>query len=199
MPKSTETTPTPSKTKDKISTDKSSNQNKKTSKKASSSKLSKILVKGVFLLVILLIAGSLIYYFSQNKQNGEPSGSPEPTLEPGPIRPLPEGKQVYHYSSSNVKGPVPSEVTIDPLTPNVKTVQTIFVKINYSSPITSASVNLHTDNKVTNFPLELVEGTTSEGTWKGSWLMPGTYNYNYYLEFDIKSDQDNYKGGMRFR
>lgn len=198
MSKSAEIRSAPSKIKEKIAVSKLSDKVKKVTKKVSSPKISKTLIKGL-VFVVLIAAGVSIYYFSQNGREGGLFSTPEPTLEPGPIRPLPEGKQIYQYSSSNVKGPVPNEVTVDPLTPKVGTAQTIFVKIKYTSPVTDASINLHTDNKVTNFPLELVEGTTSDGTWKGSWLMPGIYDHNYYLEFDIKSNQDNYENGLRFR
>ena len=171
----------------------------KIAKKTSPSKIPTYLFRIVSILVILALLGVIFYLNKPKNWFGNLVKSPEPIPSPLPIRPLPSGKQIYNYSSTNVPGPVPYQVVVDPLTPNVGDLQTVIVKIRYDSPVTSANVNLYTDNGIANFPLELTEGTTTDGTWKGSWKMPEKYDYTYYLEFDIKSEKDNYNKGLRFR
>ena len=151
--------------------------------------------------VVLAVLSLLYYFFSNSKKESVnlSQGSPTPTPEPEPIRPLPSGKQTYTYSSTNVAGPVPSEVTIDPLTPDIGSPQTILVKIKHPSPITTAEVVLHTDSKVSRFPLTLESGTSTDGTWKGSWEMPDSYNYNYYVQFNLVSELGGYDHGLKFR
>jgi hypothetical protein len=115
------------------------------------------------------------------------------------VRPLPSGKQTYIFNSNHITLPAPSEVVIDPLTPVVGTNQTILVKIKHPSPIVKAAIILHTDNKDTEYPLQLTNGTSTDGTWEASWLMTDSYNYTYYLQFDITSALGNYRHGLVFR
>jgi hypothetical protein len=165
-------------------------------KKVHLPKIPKRFLAGMLILVAMFaVIASVFYFYRQYKSRF----SPTPTATPLPVRPLPSGKQTYMYSSTGVTGPVPSEVTIDNLTPPVGTNQTILVKIKHASPVTKAGVILHTDNKVTKFTLELIEGTATEGTWKGSWIMPDSYDHIYYLQFDITSSLGNYNHGLVFR
>lgn len=171
-------------------------QKKEFFKKLRLPKISKRFLTGLSIFIIVLaVTASAFYFYRQYRSRF----SPVPTATPLPVRPLPSGKQTYMYSSTGVTGPVPSEVIVDPLTPPVGATQTILVKIKHASPVTNAGVLLHTDNKVSKFPLELIEGTTTEGTWKGSWMMPDSYDHVYYLQFDITSKLGNYNHGLVFR
>jgi hypothetical protein len=165
--------------------------------KASFPKISKRLLIELLILLVAILSAALT--FNYYRQGGKFQSSPPPLSTPPPTRPLPSGKQTYIYGSRNVAGPVPSEVTIDPLTPAVGATQTVTVKIKFTSPVTSAGVILNTDNKVTKFPLELTSGTTTDGIWKGTWAMPDSYDHIYYLQFDIKSNLGNYEHGLVFR
>jgi len=64
MPKSADIKLAPSKIKDKIATSELSGKVKKVTKKVSSSKISKIFIKGI-VVVVLIAAGVSIYYLSQ--------------------------------------------------------------------------------------------------------------------------------------
>jgi hypothetical protein len=129
-----------------------------------------------------------------------PTAAPAPTSTPRPIKSLPGGKQIYNFShGAGVIGPKLQQVVVDPLTPGVGETQAVTITIKHDSPVTEASVVLLTDIQTTVYPLTLIAGTTTDGTWQGSWKIPETYNYNYYLKFSLKSATGNYNDGLKLR
>lgn len=130
------------------------------------------------------------------------SPTPKPTLTPTPrpIKELPGGKQVYNVSSGpKVIGPKIQQITLDPQTPSPQETQTVTIKVKHDSPVTEAVAYVQTDNKELNYAMKLIEGTTTDGTWQASWKMADTYNYNYYIRFDLKSATGEYNDGIRLR
>ncbi|MBU1327083.1 hypothetical protein KKB64_04230 [Patescibacteria group bacterium] len=159
--------------------------------------------------LIIYIALNIWVYFSGtigswgrlDKAPPAPTAPPTPTHRP-PItpKPLPSGRQEYTLShSSTVKGPKPLKVIVDPLTPDSNQTQTFTVTIKNDSPVTSAKVNVITDNKKVTYALTLISGTAQDGTWQGSWKLQDTYIYDYFLQFDFQSTTGNYIEGLRFR
>jgi hypothetical protein len=122
-----------------------------------------------------------------------------PTVRPTP-RPLPKGPQTYTIShGSEVKGPRMSDVTMDPFDPKVGEKQTATVKIKYTSPVTSVTARLDSDNKKQTYTFNRIDGTDTDGTWQATWVTEDTHDYTYYINFKLDSAVDSYTGGLTFR
>jgi len=164
----------------------------------------------IFLILILLTLAISALYLYQDKFEvrkeeerkisltttpAEIQPSPTPTLKP-----LPSGRQIYILShGKDVKGPKINKVVIDPLDPKVGKSQKVTVTIKYPEPVVSAKATLKTDNKESPHLLTKISGGGEESVWEGSWIVDDSYNYNYYLFFEITSTVDSYKGGLTFR
>jgi len=128
-----------------------------------------------------------------------PEPTPEPTLPPSP-KPLPTGKQVYRYShGDDVVGPKLQVVTIDPFDPKPGQTITITATIKHDSPVTSATAILVTDNQSNNQPMQLIDGSDTDGTWTTEYTLDDTYLYTYQLNFELASSTGDYQGGMTYR
>lgn len=115
---------------------------------------------------------------------GGPSPTPTPTPSPNPI---PHGNRGFSVSSSN-PGPVFGRGSIEPYDPSIGITQALGIDIANPIPIRSAAVTLHTDTATQVYPLELVSGTTTDGTWKASWTVSDTYLYRYKATITAVSD-----------
>lgn len=146
----------------------------------------------------------------QNIYNRAVSQTPQPTPTPPPTTPasplpkpsviLPKGAQTYNFSHGDqVLGPKTSTLTLDPLSPNTGETQTITLKATHTSPITSVSVELITDNQTTPHTLTQKDGTNQDGTWSGSWKMSDTFQAKYGLRLILKSDDHDYDNTMWFK
>lgn len=125
--------------------------------------------------------------------------TPAPTRRPTPL-PIPYEKQVAKWShGEDVKGPKPVEVIIDPFDPKIGEKQTYTVKIMYDIPVTSAILILNTDTKNTRYPLKLIDGTLTQGTWQSTITTEDTHDYVYYPVFELKSSRDTFKSGLSIR
>ena len=117
--------------------------------------------------------------------NPQATPAPQPTVPGGrPLRPLPSGSQTY-LVSGNLEGPIITEVTIDPVDASPGQNQTITIKAQDSSPVTSVSVTvtLDTESKAVTHGLSLVSGTTTNGTWQVTAPFPDdTNNLNYTVQ-----------------
>lgn len=124
---------------------------------------------------------------------------PTPTPTPTP-RPIPSGRQIFNLShGEGVKGPRISQLIVDPLNPFVGGTQIVTVKIAYTSPITEVKARLDTDSMNKSYTFKRIAGSDTDGTWQASWKMEDSYNYIYYLFFELASETDTYKGGFPFR
>ncbi len=140
--------------------------------------------------------------FFQQKFSSSPTPPPPPTPTPTPrtIRPLPSGIQTYRVSyGKNNKGPKIKEAIIDPLTPKIGDTQKVTLTITSDSAITKAEIILHTDTKKTTYPLSLINGTKTDGTWEAVWNMPESYDYSYSIRFAIHNETGRHENGMLFR
>lgn len=167
---------------------------------------------GISVIVFLIILLSLGVYLyarkspllsflpSYSKQQRVPTVTPTPTPTPRPIKELPGGKQVYNVSNGpKVIGPKIQQITLDPQTPSLEATQTVTIKVKNDSPVTEAIAYVQTDNKELRHIMNLIQGTTTDGTWQASWKMSDTYNYTYYIRFDLKSATGEYNDGIRLR
>jgi hypothetical protein len=152
------------------------------------------------LLFVLAVGVNLFSFINKDKLTSQNNTAVTPTPTPGPIKSISSGKQIYNVShGSAVKGPKIQQVTIDPQTPAPKEKQTVTLVIKNDSPLTEAVVYIQTDNRELSFPLKLIEGNTQNGTWQGTWGISDTYNYTYYLRFNLKSPTGDYNSGIRLR
>lgn len=170
------------------------------------------MVLAILLVGSVVINGGLYLYYKQleaKNQNGfgnialVPSVTNTPTPSPSPTPtpyPLPQGKQVYRLShGKSVTGPKMTEVTVDPFDPKIGEKQTYTVKINHTSPVISATLELQTDNNIKTYNLDRIDGTPTSGTWQVTITTDDVHFYKYYAQFDLKSATDEYKGGLTFR
>ncbi len=112
-----------------------------------------------------------------------PSPTPTPTS-------LKQGKEIYIYSwGQGTTVPKLSSIEIDPHDPKVGETQHVTVKYTHPTAIQSVSMQLFSDNKSTTFPMTLSSGSTTDGTWTGSWTIEDSVLYRYDLRVLVKSDQ----------
>lgn len=174
---------------------------------------------GISLIVVLLIVvvvgtlggvlGANVYFRNfgntiKNKVSQALNGKPTPLPDPTPTLPpplnLPTGIQEYTLShGKDVKGPKPSKVIFNPLSPKVGESLTLSVQVGNDSPVTDASVTLQTDSKAQAYPLKLVSGDATNGTWQTLININDSYLYMYAFRFVFKSSTGTYDNVMRIR
>jgi hypothetical protein len=121
----------------------------------------------------------------QNSSSQQVKAAPTPTPKP-----LPTGKQVYRFShGSEVIGPKPTTVTIDPIDPQIKSEQILLVEVSHISPINKVTAILKTDNDEKTMPLKIYQGSNLDGTWMVGWKTEDAYLHTYII--DIISEAKN--------
>jgi hypothetical protein len=123
------------------------------------------------------------------------SPTPKPT-----IIPLPEGPQSYRFSyGSEVVGPKISRLTVNPLTPEPGTNQTITIEAGHTTPITEVVVEVITDEETKTHKLSKSDGNELQGSWTGTWNINTPYNYQYGFHLVLKSSDSTYDNTMWLR
>lgn len=160
----------------------------------------------LFFLTIFILSALTLRFIPAKNSKQESSKNPIPAVlspissDRPAIRPLPSGKQTYYLShGKKVIGPKMTEVTVDPLDPEVGQKQTFTVKIKHSYQILQVRLTLETDHGKKSYTLSLIEGTDKDGVWQGSWETGDTHDQNYYAFFELVSVKDTYQGGLTFR
>lgn len=122
-----------------------------------------------------------------------------PTLPPRKIYPLPAGRQSWRFSQGRlVTGPKIQTATVDPVDAANGTTQTVTITVKHDSPV-SATVTVRTDTTAPSYPMKLIAGTLTDGTWEASWKVLDTHNYIYRINFLLQSSTGNWSGGLTFR
>lgn len=118
-----------------------------------------------------------------------PKPTPSPTPTPTPIpRPIPHGKKVFSAGQSDKTVPQFSKGSIDPYDPANGATQTVIITVKHTQPVTKVTAILKTDHTIsTPVPFTLTSGTTTNGTWQGSWTVTDTYLYKYQLVLQAES------------
>lgn len=173
-------------------------------------------------ILVVLIAITTYLYFTQGPdskltlfeiKSGQPSlasrlksfFSPESasidaeTTSNSSPKPLPTGKQLYHFShGQDVTGPKPTQATIDPIDPSPGDKQSFSITIPQENPlVTSVIATLITDNNQVQVKLKKVLG--SKDIWKGTWKVEDSYNSNYRIHLSISDNTSTFEGALRFR
>jgi hypothetical protein len=169
----------------------------------------------VFLLLVLLVVFYFIDLSFSEKQIPESSRkftdyttsqdlevqtlSPSPTPKPTP-KPIPSGERVYNLShGKGVLGPRISQAIINPLDPLLGEIQVVTVMITHTSPVMSVKATLESDNMDKTYTFKRIAGNDTDGTWQASWKIEDSYDYTYYLFFELISEVDTFEGGLTFR
>jgi hypothetical protein len=157
----------------------------------------------VILLGFIVVSGIDVknFFVSMDSTEDETESVVTKGTTPRPTpRPLTQGKEVFTYTPGPLAvGPKISEFTMDPMDPKKGQQQTITVKLNYTSAITSVTARLDTDNKKTDLVFTRIDGTESNGTWQATRTEDDTHDYTYYLDFTLVGTPDTYRGGFAFR
>lgn len=121
--------------------------------------------------------------------------------EPTPsIVPLPTGLQSYEFThGAQVVGPKVAKIIYDPLTPSAGGTQKVTLTAAYSAPITDVVLTIVSDHLITPHTLSLTSGTTTDGTWTGSWVIDDTLDTRYAARTTLKSTKDTHDSAMWFR
>jgi hypothetical protein len=161
-----------------------------------------------FVLVIILINAVLFFAVQQLTRSNRvtdtaptpmPTFTPTPTPTPTPY-PLPQGKRSFKLNyGKDATGPKIEDITVDPFDPKVGENQTYTVSVSHSSPVKSIDLSLTTDHRVATYSLQLISGNETRGKWQVLVTTDDTHLYEYYPYFIVKSDVDEFKGGLTLR
>jgi hypothetical protein len=150
----------------------------------------------IVFVTILLSVGAYLYArkspilsflpkFSTLQRNLASAIAPTPTPTPAPIS---HGPINFSVSQGNKTIPQFRNGTIDPYDPQQGATQTVTIAIKHTQPVTKVTAVLKTDHAVSApFPFTLIQGTATDGTWKGSWQVTDTYLYTYRIKLDAIS------------
>lgn len=117
--------------------------------------------------------------------NGSSSGEP--------VYPIAQGEQSYAVDGAGK--PQLVSVFIDPHDPLVGATQTVRATLKNSSPVTSVTAAIQTDNGLRTFPLERTSGADTDGVWSSSWITADTHNQTYVITIratDAAGSSDKY-------
>lgn len=139
----------------------------------------------ISLSVLLLIVGSVIVFTAPSKKNSERIKPPEeistkvtpPQVDKPPVL---QGRQSYNVISE--KNPKITKITIDPLDAKIGQIQNISALIQNSSPVTSVSLKIATDNGEKELKMKLTEGSEFNGVWEASHTMNDVYEKVYHFK-----------------
>jgi hypothetical protein len=170
---------------------------------------------GFWFIIILIAAGTFWWYRSGTgdlgglvPENLLPSNLKSKTEESEPViqpvvvdrLPLAQGEQTFRLSHGDkVTGPRLSEVVISELDPSSGQQQTFTATITNDTPVTLALLSLKTDNQTTDYPMQLIDGSDTNGTWSVTLTTSDTHEENYYAKFILESSSGDWSGGLTFR
>lgn len=161
-------------------------------------------IGGVILVILLFALGNVwIYRWSREtaraklssnifeflrdkafKKSLEPTPTPTPSPTPTPTpKPIASGKQSFTVSSGKKTGPQFLKGEINPYDPAIGSHQLWTIQLKSVKPVTRASLTITTDKTAKTLPLELKEGSPTDGVWTATWIAGDTYLYTYTARF----------------
>ena len=157
-------------------------------------------------------SGTTLIAFEAAPPPGEGEEPPPPPPEEEPPPPPPgEGEKivcdppvapgVQTYAVSTKDNPKITQVVINPLDVQKYASSTVSVKIQETNekPITEVTGKALTDSMSFPFPLSLIDGTNTNGTWQGSWFNEDSYCQNYMLIITATSESGQSKVELTFK
>jgi hypothetical protein len=145
------------------------------------------------IVVFLSLSATLTFFYykgtTSNSSLTKVSTTPTPMPTPSP-KPIPHGKISFSVSQPDKTKPQFGAGSIDPYDPAQGTVQTVTILAKDEEPITKVTAVLKTDHNISSpVSFELVEGSATDGTWKGSWTVTDSYLYTYNLVLTAESSR----------
>lgn len=125
-----------------------------------------------------------------------PSPTTKPTITPEPI---PHGPKGFSISGGKHNAPLFGRGRIDPYDPQQGETQTIIINIQSQSPVTNVQAILTTDHQENQIPMELVEGSETDGKWQGSWQVNDTYLHIYKLTIKATNSENTQEATLILR
>ena len=164
-----------------------------------------IIILSSILAVLLLLTGFLGFkYFTggtldlatiSDKFQAATDSKPESIPPKTSPKPIGSGLQEFNFNHGNqVTGPKLIKVIVNPIDPQPGQTQTITATIKNDSPLTKANLIIETDHDITIQAMSL-----NKDTYQADIKLKDTYDYNYYIKFDLQSPTGNYSGGLRLR
>lgn len=151
--------------------------------------LAVLVITTIVLLTLLLVPS--IRNMLKNKLGPQNIWTPPTQTAPAILG----GTQSYSISGNTQGLPQITNLTLDPQDAKTGKPQTISISANNSTPIKEVIAVLHLDNnKDFEYPLDLKEGTNTNGTWTKTITFPGTYNNAYRVT--VKARNENGLGNM---
>lgn len=102
-------------------------------------------------------------------------------------RPLATGRQTYLVQTKGI-GPTITDLLLDPIDPAPNQPQFVSIKIISSSPVKYVNYQLKTDNKTSQYTLNLSEGTDKNGVWAGTFMVDDTYQSTYMATIEAENN-----------
>ncbi len=109
------------------------------------------------------------------------------------------GAQTYSVTTKSV--PKIYKIIVDPLDVEYLSSQAVkaYIRDTNGNPITSVSGTAITDEKSTNFNLNLISGTETDGVWQGSWTLTDSICQNYQLKIQAQSESGTSEVTLTFK
>ena len=102
-------------------------------------------------------------------------------------RSLATGRQTYLVQTKGI-GPTITDLILDPIDPAPDQLQLVSMKIISGSPVKYVNYHLKTDNKTTQYSLNLSEGTNKNGVWTGIFIIDDTYLSTYMATIEAENN-----------
>jgi hypothetical protein len=104
------------------------------------------------------------------------------------------------YSISTATPPYITYASFDPLDIQKGETQTVAVKVENATQITSVEVTMIMDDHQEVHELQLVEGVDTDGTWQGSWQIGASSGINnYQAKIEVQSQENTSEVTVTFR
>ena len=128
-----------------------------------------------------------------------PDSTSEPQAPSVVCDPVAYGRQTYNVSTKKI--PKISQIVVDPLDLSFNSAMEVTANINdtNNNPITSVTGLASTDTRTTPFTLSLSSGTTTSGTWQGSWTLKDSICRNFMVTITATSNSGTSKIDVTFR
>ena len=146
----------------------------------------KIIIFAVLTILIGFVL-SLVISFVKIYLHKVPFIQQNPAVPSVTPRSLATGRQTYLVQTKGI-GPTITDLTLDPIDPAPNQLQFVSIKIISSSPVKYVNYHLKTDNKTSQYTLNLSEGTDRNGVWIGTFLVDDTYLSTYMATIEAENN-----------
>ncbi len=114
---------------------------------------------------------------------GTPTPTPSPSASSGPTATPTPTPTSGNFTVALNANPQFYQGTLSPMYPTKNTQQKIDILIADPDPVASVSAKIFSDTKTTNVVFSLTKGSTTDGTWTGTWNVNDTINGFYKITF----------------